>query len=104
MKNFADGGRGHLFQGRFGSCVLDETHLIAAARYVELNPVNLCGANLRAATCEISRNNAKACRLKARAGLVLRARRQRCLSRFRNCENMASVIKMTKDGRTGSFR
>ena len=24
---------------RFGSCVLDERHLIAAARYVELNPV-----------------------------------------------------------------
>jgi len=24
MKNFADGVRGYLFQGRFGSCVLDE--------------------------------------------------------------------------------
>jgi hypothetical protein len=24
---------------RFGSCVLDERHLIAAAHYVELNPV-----------------------------------------------------------------
>ena len=32
--------RGYLFQGRFGSCVLDERHLLAAARYVELNPVN----------------------------------------------------------------
>jgi len=30
---------GHLFQGRFGSVVLDEPHLIAAARYVALNPV-----------------------------------------------------------------
>jgi putative transposase len=39
MKNFADGVRGCLFQGRFGSCVLDETHLLAIARYVELNPV-----------------------------------------------------------------
>ena len=39
MKNFADGVRGYLFQGRFASCVLDETHLLAAARYVELNPV-----------------------------------------------------------------
>ncbi len=39
MKNFAEGVRGYLFQGRFSSCVLDETHLIAAARYVELNPV-----------------------------------------------------------------
>jgi putative transposase len=40
IKNFSDGVRGYLFQGRFGSCVLDERHLLAAARYVELNPVN----------------------------------------------------------------
>lgn len=40
MKNFADGVHGYLFQGRFGSCVLDENHLIAAARYIELNPVH----------------------------------------------------------------
>jgi putative transposase len=39
MKNFSDGVRGYLFQGRFGSCVLDERHLLAATRYVELNPV-----------------------------------------------------------------
>lgn len=39
MKNFAEGVRGYLFQGRFGSCVLDELHLLAAARYVERNPV-----------------------------------------------------------------
>ena len=39
MKNFSEGVRGYLFQGRFGSCVLDERHLLAAARYVELNPV-----------------------------------------------------------------
>ena len=30
---------GHLFQSRFGSVVMDEAHLIAAARYVALNPV-----------------------------------------------------------------
>jgi putative transposase len=30
---------GHLWQGRFYSCVLDERHAIAAARYVERNPV-----------------------------------------------------------------
>ena len=29
MKNFAAGVRGYLFQGRFGSCVLDERHLLA---------------------------------------------------------------------------
>jgi putative transposase len=30
---------GHLWQNRFYSCALDETHLWAALRYVELNPV-----------------------------------------------------------------
>ena len=30
---------GHLWQGRFYSCVLDEPHLILAARYIERNPV-----------------------------------------------------------------
>ena len=30
---------GHLFQGRFGSVVLDEEHLVAATRYISLNPV-----------------------------------------------------------------
>jgi putative transposase len=40
MKNFSDGVRGYLFQGRFGSCILDERHLLAAVRYVELNPVS----------------------------------------------------------------
>ena len=39
MKNFREGVRGYLFQGRFGSCVLDQQHLLAAARYVERNPV-----------------------------------------------------------------
>jgi len=38
MKNFSEGVRGYLFQGRFGSCVLDERHLLAAVRYVENNP------------------------------------------------------------------
>ena len=30
---------GHLFQGRFGAVVMDEPHLLAAARYIALNPV-----------------------------------------------------------------
>ena len=37
--NFREGWRGHLFQGRFASFVMDEAYLLAAARYVELNPV-----------------------------------------------------------------
>lgn len=39
MKNFAEKVRGYLFQGRFSSSVLDQTHLYAAVRYVEQNPV-----------------------------------------------------------------
>jgi putative transposase len=30
---------GHVFQGRYGSVAMDEPHLIAAVRYVALNPV-----------------------------------------------------------------
>ena len=37
--NFREGWRGHLWQGRFASFVMDEDHLLTAARYVELNPV-----------------------------------------------------------------
>ena len=46
MKNFAAGVRGYLFQGRFSSCVPDEGHLVAAARYVEQNPVRAGMANV----------------------------------------------------------
>jgi putative transposase len=31
---------GHLWQGRYYSCVLDEQHTLAATRYVECNPVH----------------------------------------------------------------
>ena len=37
--NFREGWRGHQWQGRFASFVMDEDHLLTAARYVELNPV-----------------------------------------------------------------
>ncbi len=37
--NVREGWRGYLWQGRFASFVMDERHLLAAARYVELNPV-----------------------------------------------------------------
>jgi putative transposase len=37
--NFREGWRGYLWQGRFASCPLDEAHTLAAARYIELNPV-----------------------------------------------------------------
>jgi hypothetical protein len=31
--------RGHLWQGRFYSCLLDDKHLYRAIRYIERNPV-----------------------------------------------------------------
>ena len=37
--NFREDWRGHLWQGRFASFPMDETHLMAAARYIERNPV-----------------------------------------------------------------
>ena len=37
--NDREGWRGHLWQGRFASFPMDQAHLLAAARYVELNPV-----------------------------------------------------------------
>jgi putative transposase len=37
--SFREGWRGHLWQGRFASLVMDEGYLLACARYVERNPV-----------------------------------------------------------------
>jgi putative transposase len=37
--NLREEWRGHLWQGRFASFAMDDGHLLAAARYVELNPV-----------------------------------------------------------------
>jgi putative transposase len=37
--NFRQGWRGYLWQGRFASAPVDGAHLLACARYVELNPV-----------------------------------------------------------------
>ncbi len=39
--NFREKTYGHLFQGRFYSCPLDTSHFLAAARYVERNPVRV---------------------------------------------------------------
>jgi len=55
--NFREGWRGHLWQGRFASFVMDEPHLLAAARYVELNPVR---ANLVVAPSENRWSSARA--------------------------------------------
>ena len=37
--NFREGWRGHLWQERFASFPMDESYLLAAARYIEMNPV-----------------------------------------------------------------
>ncbi|MFA4916083.1 MAG: hypothetical protein WC560_05360, partial [Syntrophales bacterium] len=37
--NFREKWKGHLWQERFASYPMNENHLLAAARYIELNPV-----------------------------------------------------------------
>jgi putative transposase len=37
--NFQKGWKGHLWQGRFSSYPMDAQYFIAAASYIELNPV-----------------------------------------------------------------
>ncbi len=37
--NFREGWRGHLWQDRFASFVMDDRYALAAARNIELNPV-----------------------------------------------------------------
>jgi putative transposase len=39
LVNFRQGWRGHLWEGRFASFVMDQSYLLACARYVEQNPV-----------------------------------------------------------------
>ncbi len=39
MINFRKGWRGHLWQGRFSSFVMEESYLLACTRYIERNPV-----------------------------------------------------------------
>lgn len=45
--NFREKWKGHLWQERFHSFVMDEKYLLAAVRYIELNPV-------RASLCKIA--------------------------------------------------
>ena len=42
--NKREGWQGHLWQERYHSCPMDESHLLAAVRYIEMNPVsaNIC--------------------------------------------------------------
>jgi putative transposase len=37
--NFREDWRGHLWQGRFSSYIMDHYHLLTATRYIEINPV-----------------------------------------------------------------
>lgn len=39
MVNFREDWRGHLWQGRFASYVMQERYLLACIRYIEMNPV-----------------------------------------------------------------
>ncbi len=54
--NFRENWRGHLWQERFASFPMDERHLFAALRYVEMNPV---AAGMVSASARYSWSNAK---------------------------------------------
>ena len=55
--NQREGWRGHLWQCRFSSCPMDARHTLAAARYIELNPVR---AGLVASAAEYEWSSARA--------------------------------------------
>jgi len=55
--NFREGWRGHLWQGRFSSYVMDERYLLVCARYIERNPVS---ARLAASPAEWRWSSARA--------------------------------------------
>ena len=39
MINFREGWRGHLWQSRFGSFPMDDSHTLCSAKYIDMNPV-----------------------------------------------------------------
>jgi putative transposase len=55
--NREEGRSGHLWQNRFFSCPMDDSHVLSALRYVELNPVR---ANLAAAPWDWPWSSARA--------------------------------------------
>ena len=68
--NFRHDWRGHLWQERFASFPMDEAHLLAAARYIEMNPV---AANLVSDPGQYPWSSAKAHLNDQDDGLVNRA-------------------------------
>jgi putative transposase len=81
--NFREGWRGHLWQGRFGSVVMDEAHLAAAVPYVERNPVR---AGLAERASDWPWSSARAYRQGAKDPLVDRELLQRLLPGFDGAE------------------
>ncbi len=67
--NLREDWRGHLWQGRFASFVMDSDHLLTAARYIELNPVR-AGLTARA---EDYRWSSAAAHLRGEDDLLTRA-------------------------------
>jgi len=67
--NFREGWRGHLWESRFASFPMDESYLLGAARYVELNPVK---AGL-AATAESYRWSSASAHVSGRDDVLVKA-------------------------------
>ena len=79
---------GHLFQGRFGCVAMDESHLMAAFRYVASNPVK---ANLAASAADWPWSSTKAHLLRRDDGLVAVS------PLLQRVENVAEFLNMPPD-------
>jgi putative transposase len=93
---------GYLWQGRFASFVMDDPHLLAAARYVELNPVR---ARLAAHAAEWPWSSARA-HLSGRDDGLVRVAPLRAMiadwERFLNSAIREEELRELRDhGRTG---
>ncbi len=69
--NFRYGWRGHLWQKRFHSFPMNETHLAAAIRYVELNPMRAIVSGLGKLPTEPAQDDVEYIRVHTRTGRPL---------------------------------
>ena len=93
--NFREKWRGYLWQGRFASFVMDEPYLLAAARYVELNPVRArmveAPADWRWSSVRAHLLGRDDCLVKVGPLLAMVGGKQRCQEPFRQKHERAMV-------------
>lgn len=101
------GQNGHLWQGRYFSCVMDDNHLLACARYIERNPVR---AHIVTDPCDYIWSSARDHSGKSRASIIdtmglfeyIEMRQEQWLefiSGSDNSEEISEIRKYTMTGR-----